>query len=100
MSPIISFAGGTGTGAGVGAEAVASAGVPVSAGEATLVSRNSPHCSDVRVLFTLTSKNAGPKSLLGYADSGTATAATAAPPGCTKSIGTGADETSSSAASP
>ena len=48
----------------------------------------------------LTLKNADPKSLFGYTDSGTTTAANATPPGCTKSIGTGSDETSLSAASP
>src|SRR5713101_2683073 len=61
---------------------------------------NSPHCSAVNALFTLTLKKAEPKSLLGYADSGSTTAATVTPPGCTKSIGTGSEETSLSAASP
>src|ERR1039458_677067 len=90
MSPIISFDG------CLGAGAAASTGVAgVACG-----TENSPHCSAVSALFTLTLKNAEARSLFGYADSGTATAATATPPGCTKSIGTGSDDTSSSAASP
>src|SRR5271165_5561560 len=61
---------------------------------------NSLHSSAVRFLFTLTLKNAAAKSEFGYVDSGSATAATATPPGCTKSIGTEPDATSSFAASP
>src|SRR5580692_10555304 len=88
MSPIISL------------EASAATGAVPSAGVVGLASENSPHCSAVSALFTLTSKNAAAKSPLGYTDVGNVTAAIATPPGCTKFIGTGSDETTSSAASP
>src|SRR6266478_2889707 len=99
MSPTISFAGFTTAGT-AGAAAATGSVAAGSAAIAGLASENWLHCSAVRPLFMLTLKNADPKSLFGYADSGTATAANATPPGCTKSIGTGSDETSLSAASP
>src|ERR1700733_5758632 len=61
---------------------------------------NSPHCSAVNDLFRLTSNHAAAKSLLGYAPSGIATAATTTPPGCMKLIGIEASETNSFALSP
>src|SRR5271169_2800820 len=88
MAPIISFE---------GCEVTGASG---SAGAVGLASENSPHCSAVSVLFTLTLKNAVARSPLGYTDVGNVTAATATPPGCTKSIGMGSDEISLSAASP
>src|ERR1700683_1320989 len=84
---------------GSGTEAAVSVGAAGSL-PAVLVWKNSPHCSAVSSLLTLTPKKADARSLLGYTDSGTATAASATPPGCTKSMGTGSWETSSLAAVP
>src|SRR5579871_2206519 len=55
---------------------------------------NSLHWSAERVLWTLTLKNADEKSVLTKPVSGSSTAASATPPGCTKFIGMGFEETS------